>query len=193
MNDEEDSRPLFAVKIGERVRALRAESGVPLAELARRSGVAKGTLANLEAGRGNPTVQTLGALAEALGLPLGDLIVEADGPSIDVQRTTEHRGPRLLHRLPSGPFTEMWHMRLRAGECIERRGHAAGTVEHILVLVGALTVRSLDATARLAPGDFCRLRADGPHAYAAEDGPAEAAVWMAYPAILPPFSPPDDE
>jgi transcriptional regulator with XRE-family HTH domain len=39
--------------------------------LAERSGVARATLTNLEAGRGNPTVDTLYALADALGAALG--------------------------------------------------------------------------------------------------------------------------
>ena len=39
-------------------------------ELSRRSGVARNTIAALERGEGNPTVDTLYALADALGVPL---------------------------------------------------------------------------------------------------------------------------
>ena len=43
-------------------------------ELSRRSGVARNTIAALEAGEGNPTLDTLYALADALKVPLSDLL-----------------------------------------------------------------------------------------------------------------------
>ena len=45
-----------------------------LSELARRADVAKSTLSQLESGRGNPGVETVWALATALGVPFSALI-----------------------------------------------------------------------------------------------------------------------
>ena len=56
--------------IGWNLRRARSGRRLSLQELAGRSGVAKATLANLEAGRGNPTIDTLWALALALGVPV---------------------------------------------------------------------------------------------------------------------------
>lgn len=39
------------------------------AELARRAGLSKATLSGLEAGRANPTIETLDALARVLAVP----------------------------------------------------------------------------------------------------------------------------
>ena len=50
------------------LKALRGDLSV--LELSRRSGVARNTIASLERGEGNPTVDTLYALADALGVPL---------------------------------------------------------------------------------------------------------------------------
>src|SRR3954447_15189131 len=55
------------------LRALRGELSV--LELSRRSGVARNTIAALERGEGNPTLETLYALADALGVPPADLLV----------------------------------------------------------------------------------------------------------------------
>src|SRR3954465_10640011 len=48
------------------LRRERERVGVSIAELARRAGVAKSTLSQLESGTGNPSVETLWALAVAL-------------------------------------------------------------------------------------------------------------------------------
>ncbi len=50
------------------VKAWRLHRGLSLAELARRSGVAKQTLFNIEHGRHHPALPTLTAVATAMGL-----------------------------------------------------------------------------------------------------------------------------
>src|SRR3954451_12988713 len=81
------------------VRRLRAARALSAAALARESGVARATLAELEAGRGNPTVETLYGLASVLGVTLADLLVEPEAPSVQVVRAGE--GPRV-----SGPVLQ---------------------------------------------------------------------------------------
>src|SRR3982751_2988730 len=58
--------------------ALRGDMSV--LELSRRSGVARNTIAALERGEGNPTIDTLYALADALGVALSDLLVQRAAP-----------------------------------------------------------------------------------------------------------------
>jgi len=60
--------------VGGNRKRLRTASGLSLAALAAASGVAKGTISELERGRGNPTVETLFALAYALEATLADLV-----------------------------------------------------------------------------------------------------------------------
>ena len=47
------------INLGARLRELRVERGMSLSELARRAGVGKGSLSEIESGRRNPTVETL--------------------------------------------------------------------------------------------------------------------------------------
>lgn len=75
--------------LGQRLRLLRSERGVTATELARASGVGKATLSKLETGQGNPTVETLGALAAALQLPLGDLLAELTPAPVRLLRSTD--------------------------------------------------------------------------------------------------------
>lgn len=191
-DDDHHERRDLVQGIAARLRRQRAQQGLSMSELARLSGVAKGTLSMLEAGRGNPTVETLGAIAAALGLPLGDLVADVGAPAVSVLRglpADEARGPRLLHRQASGMFIEMWHLRLDPGAHLEREGHAPGTLEHILVVAGTLTTGPAEAAQRLSPGDFCVYRADVPHIYIAGGSPVEAAMLMSYPAAFPSRTP----
>ena len=63
--------PLAAVAAS--LRRERTRAGLSLAELARRAGVAKSTLSQLEAGTGNPSLETLWALGVALNVPFARL------------------------------------------------------------------------------------------------------------------------
>jgi transcriptional regulator with XRE-family HTH domain len=65
--------------VARNVRRLRSVSGYSQSELARRAGLAKQTLSSIEAGDANPTVVTLAAIAEALGIPLSATSGRAHG------------------------------------------------------------------------------------------------------------------
>src|SRR5258705_13163311 len=60
--------------IAANLRRLRTARRMSLATLATRADVAKATLANLEQGRGNPTIETLWSLALGLGVAFSDLL-----------------------------------------------------------------------------------------------------------------------
>ena len=64
----------------------RLERAISLSELARRAGVSKATLSSLERGTGNPSVDTVWALANALNVPFGDLFDGAEEDVIQVHR-----------------------------------------------------------------------------------------------------------
>src|SRR5688572_10932725 len=74
--------------VGRNVRRLRGERQLSLSALALQAGLAKQTLANLESGRGNPTVETLLAVSRALGVGATWLLAEWGSPVI-VHRSGE--------------------------------------------------------------------------------------------------------
>ena len=63
-------------QVGRRLRRLREERQLSLSALARRSGVGKATLSELEGGQRNPTLETLYALTTALGVPLSTVLAD---------------------------------------------------------------------------------------------------------------------
>src|SRR3954467_81598 len=58
------------------LRRLRGERRLSGTDLAQRAGISRATLIQLEAGSGNPTLETLYGLANALDATLADLIAE---------------------------------------------------------------------------------------------------------------------
>ena len=111
-----DLMPVVAANL----RRLRGAQGRSLSELARASGIAKATLSALEAGRGNPTIETLSSLATALGVPFGDLLASGAPEPVHVVHAAEGTSVpgtantlRLIVRLPGTPPIELYEARFR--------------------------------------------------------------------------------
>lgn len=62
--------------LGKRVRHFRTIAGLSQEELAFRAGMKRSYLSDLERGTRNPTVQALGRIAAALGVPPARLLEE---------------------------------------------------------------------------------------------------------------------
>lgn len=167
-----------ARQVGTRLRDLRAGRGLSLSELARRSGIGKGTLSELEAGRRNPTLETLYALTSALGLPLSAVLsVPMSAPiSGDAVEAV------LTERFEDGAaVSEVYRIRIRAGTVQESAAHTPGSTEDIVVLAGTARVGASAAPAAVGPGGHARWPADVPHLYAAPDGDVEAVLVVRHP------------
>jgi len=153
------------------VRRLRHERGLSMGELARRAGLAKQTLSTIEQGQGNPTVETLGLVAAALGVTLRRLLTEWGAPVY-----VQHR--RDAEWVEEGRWTERvldevygsGHVRtllVRLDRTLHTRqeieGHAVGTLHHTYVISGRLRIGPLSEPIELGSGDFARYPGDVPH------------------------------
>ena len=67
---------LYLSRLGDRVRAWRAENGMTRKTLSKASGVSERYLAQLEAGEGNISVLLLRKVARAMGVPVEELVRE---------------------------------------------------------------------------------------------------------------------
>src|SRR5579875_1148688 len=130
------------------LRRERDRTGLSLSEVARRAGLAKSTLSQLESGSGNPSVETLWALATALGVPFSRL-VDPSRPGIRVIRAGE--GPviyaehanyaaTLLASCPPGARRDIYRVRAEPGEPRLSTPHIPGTLEHMVLGTGQAEV-----------------------------------------------------
>jgi transcriptional regulator with XRE-family HTH domain len=170
------------------LRRERERLGVSLAELARRAGIAKSTLSQLEAGAGNPGIETLWALAVALDVPFSRLV---DPPSDPVQVIRAGQAPTLhsehaaytsalLSTCPPGTRRDLHVITAEPGAAKEAHAHNRGTTEHLVVMVGRWRVGPLGAEVEVGPGDYVRFPGDRPHGYSALDPGSSAVLVMEY-------------
>jgi transcriptional regulator with XRE-family HTH domain len=172
--------------IASAVRRERSRAGLSLSALAGRAGLSKSTLSQLEAGHGNPGVETLWAIAGALDVPFSflfeapetqpQLIRAGDAPVVAAEGSAF--AASLLSAGAPGRRRDLYTATLDAGAVRTAAAHPAGTLEHVLLLEGCADVGPEAATARLAAGDYYRYPADVPHRYATVAGPARLLIVM---------------
>jgi transcriptional regulator with XRE-family HTH domain len=159
------------------LRALRGEMSA--LELSRRSGVARNTIAALEAGEGNPTLDTLYALADALKVPLSDLLERPPaGPQVVRAGEGAHVEGAALDAtlIDRGAGYEIYAIRFHAGGARHAQPHPFGVEEHLHVHSGRVRVGPEDAPVELGPGDFARYSGAVPHIYEALGGEAAGTL-----------------
>jgi DNA-binding XRE family transcriptional regulator len=96
----------IAANIAAALRRERDRAGLSLTELARRAGIAKSTLSQLESGVGNPSVETLWSIGVALGVPFSRLVEPVTpGVSSPTRRTSPARCSPAAGTIPGGTST----------------------------------------------------------------------------------------
>lgn len=170
------------------LRALRGQAGLSLSELARRSGIAKGTLSQLESGTGNPTIETVFSLSNAFEVPVSTLLTERADPEVVLVRSagldvlsSDAVDLRLLRRMDlTDTVVEIYDQRVRPG-AIQRSGGHPG-MEHVAVTSGRLRFGPPEEPYLLETGDYICFPGHRPHIYEAVDGPVASILLLQYPA-----------
>ncbi|HWG65051.1 MAG TPA: XRE family transcriptional regulator [Streptosporangiaceae bacterium] len=173
-------------QIATSIRRERVRAGLSLTELAKRAGIAKSTLSQLESASGNPSVETLWAIAAALGLPFSRLV---DPPAATVQVIRVGEGPvtyaersayaaTVLSTCPPGARRDIFRIQAEPGEPRISDPHPPGTTEHVVLSTGRALVGPADEPAELGPGDYITYPGDAPHIFRALDSGTAAVMVM---------------
>lgn len=167
----------LAAAVAQRISALRKTQNLSFDALARRAGVSKGTLVQIEQERANPSISTLCRLAATLGVSVADLVATPENSAAAIRIL----GPGDARRLWTGPkggsatllagtagpdMLEIWLWHLMPGERFEGARHGSGTRELIHVTSGRLEIEVDGRSALVAAGGSAIALTDRPHAYA---------------------------
>lgn len=167
--------PGLVAQVGATVRRLRTGQGLTLAELAGSAAISPAMLSRLEHGDVSPSLDTLAALAEALGTSCAALLRAPDqasdaqlvrrGEGLEVVRRGTRRG-HTYHLLASdrGPrksFEPFLVTLTDRSELFPEFEHAGQ--EFIHILEGSLRYRHGAEVFLLKPGDTLTFRGDVPH------------------------------
>jgi transcriptional regulator with XRE-family HTH domain len=179
----------IAEVIAANVKLLRHQAGLTLAELASAADLGKSTLAQLESGKANPSVETLWALAAALRVPFARLIEDQRPPlrvvrarDVPPMRSSEAPGwtGRLLTAGDRRGSFDLYALDLEAGAARHADAHHTGVVEHLVVVTGRLIAGPSDEPVELGAGDMVTFAADVPHMYEALED-CHLVLLMSYP------------
>lgn len=155
------TRDTIAGTVGGNIRRLRLGQSETLAGLAERAGISVRTLVEIEGGRANASLATLGAIADALGVTFGRLIQTDDPGAVRTVRTadaavawSDDRGSQarllLVSREPQS--VELWAWSLKPDSQYQAEPDLDGTDVLVLVTRGALAMTVDGETSHLAAG-----------------------------------------
>lgn len=175
-----DSKTNSLTAIGANLSRYRQQHGLTLTGLSEMCGIAKSTLSQLENNEGNPTVETLWSIAQALNISFGQLVEEAYGGTVEL--VDEGVTVRLIEKTSGSPEIEVFSMELEPKARKLSAPHAKGVIERVSVLSGTMQVGGCDRPRLLQAGDSYTFEADTPHLYAANDKKCRAMVFIEYPS-----------
>lgn len=176
-------------RVGDQLAALRQGQALSLDELSRKAGVSKSMLSQIERAQTNPTIAVVWRLANALGVPMGDLLGSPVAPLekaialVPMHATPAMRSPdekcelRILGPIDLAGRFEWYLLTLQAGAALASQAHDAGTREHLTVVSGAMEVESGCEKQRLKSGETARYLADRPHSIR-NTGKSPASAWL---------------
>ena len=177
--------------LAQAVRAHRESRGLSLGSLAEKAGISKTSLSKIESGLGNPSLEVLCRIAQALNVPIGTLFGEDAQPPLQVIRRGEGQvvisdsglGIRSLLVDGRNQRTEVYEMVLPPGVAYHSLAHTPGTEEFIICVEGDLRLGPKGQEVLLQAGDAVRFPANLPHMYESASG-ARALLMMSYPPAL---------
>lgn len=182
--------------IARNLRRWRVTREMTLSALAEQAGVAKSTVSLIERGQGNPSIDTVWALATALGVPFASLFHD-EAPSDDVlvvreddgsvvaidQAGLDGDGLVIRHMLTrtGGALMEIYTLVLDEGAVRHAEAHVSGLFEHLTVSAGKVEISTDSFTEVVSQGDLISFRADRPHSYRVIEGPVRLVSVHEYP------------
>lgn len=176
LRSERSAQGSLAGQVGATARRLRQAQGLTLADVAASAGISAGMLSRLENGDVSPSLDTLAALARALGSSCAALLREDTAQPSDAQLVRKgeglevvRRGTRRGHtyhllaadRGPVRVFEPFLVTLTSKSEEFPDFDHPG--VEFIHILEGSLRYRHGTESFLLRPGDSLTFRGDVPH------------------------------
>ncbi len=163
----------MTTNLADNLRYLRARRELTQAQLAKRAGLPRTTVANAETGLANPTLAVLSALADALQLSIEELLSTPQAscrlyPKGSLPLEKKGRGGKVeVHKLLPDvvPGMEIDRMEFMAGSTFTGVPHRPGTREYLACEAGSITLHAGGERLDLHPGDVAVFQGDQPHSY----------------------------
>lgn len=166
----------YAASIGRVARRMRDELGLTLASVAQQANISPGMLSRLETGRVSPSLETIVALAEVLGVRPAQLLQDVGSPEDVAQHTPAGQGLDVVRRgtrrghtyqllaAPRGPHKEFEPFFVTLTDKSEVfPGFQHSGTEFLYILSGEMRYRHGKESYLLREGDSLTFRGDISH------------------------------
>lgn len=179
----------ISLALGQRIKALRARSGLTLEQVSRQSGVSRAMLSTIERGEKSPTLPIIVRIAAGFGVSLSSLLgAEPDPSSVAVIRA----GRRIAFRDPETGF-ERWMLspahvdngvefvlhHLPAGRSTGwLPAYSTPMEKYLAVSAGRLTVVVDEKPHVLETGDAIYFEVQAPYRFINEDPHTDCTYYM---------------
>lgn len=175
--------------IGRRLREVRRQRHITLKQVAEAAEVSESFISQVERGAANPSVATLGRIADFLGETIGSLFL-GDGATGTVVRARERRRMNLPSRVeeeylltpPSAKQIQVFYAVIsEGGNSGDEPYSHGGEEECVIVVSGQLIMGTNGRRHHLETGDSLLLDPRLPHSYH-NPGPGPATtIWVVSP------------
>jgi transcriptional regulator with XRE-family HTH domain len=161
-------------EVGATLQRLRLARGLTLEDLSRIAGVSKSMLSQIEREKANPTIAITWRLANALGVPIGELLSSGVRTAELIRVVDAHETPtlpgahagyslRILGPLDLAGKYEWYELTLQPGGELASQAHDPGTNEHLTVITGAVELEVGTEKRKIKHGATARYPADQGH------------------------------
>lgn len=164
------------------MKAFRKELSLSQEQLSERSGVPRSTIASLERGEGNPTLQVLMGIARGFGVGITELLVQRQ-PRATLFKSEQHGRLSYPIKVVSDTSAEIGVIEtlrltpaqarylvieevvLRGSQHIVSNPHATGTEEYFFLVEGRCDVEVGGEVYEVSQGDLLKFDGDQKHTY----------------------------
>jgi transcriptional regulator with XRE-family HTH domain len=146
------------------IRNLRKKWGITAEELAQRAELTRATVAKIESGDGNPTIDTIESLSRVFQLSSSELVRLAEVTQCETAQTKRFRRGKIAGTFAQFPNVEIFHIKAGAGARKESDPkYHTNTAEVCMVLSGKINAVVAGNPHKLGPGNAIRFKAMQDH------------------------------
>ncbi len=176
--------------LGDRIKALRAERQLQQRQLAETAGLTPSMVSQIESGRLMPSLNTVGKLAAALGVPIASLFEPAPNGRLHVSRKSDYPvvsfegSSERWHVLGAGLFQGKIRSVMSTlgpkerGVKTDKVIIEPGQMKLFYVIEGKVALHYNGDVHRLDAGDSAYLDGGTPHGWENVGGKAAKALWV---------------
>lgn len=160
-------------KVGQEIQRLRLQHNLTLDQLAKKSGVSKSILSQIERDLSNPTLATIWRITNALESPLEDVFAVNESQKC-FEKLTQNATPevtsedsqfrlRILGTLNTVTSIQWYEFIAQSGAELVSDTHGTGSMESITLCTGNLSVKVGDEMQSVSAGETIRFKTDVSH------------------------------